>query len=174
MLYEFEGKRPQIGEGSFVFDNATIIGDVKIGKGVYIGAGAVLRGDYGSIEVGDYSAIEDNCTVHARPGELCKIGAHVTVGHAAVLHNCELSDWSLVGMRAVVSDYARLGVWTVVGEGAVVKNRDQLEDETIYVGIPAKPRGQINEEYKKLWTHFKGVYNELAEKRYPASLKRID
>ena len=173
MLYEFEGKRPEVGRTSFVFENATIIGDVKIGEGCYIGAGAVLRGDYGRIEVGDFSAVEDNCVVHARPGESCVIGKHVTVGHAAVLHNCELADWTLVGMRAVVSDYARTGVWTVIGEGAVVKNKDRLEPETIYVGVPAKARGTINEAFKQQWIHFKGLYRELAEKRYPASLRPL-
>ncbi len=174
MIYEFEGNAPEIGEGSFVFANAVVIGNVSIGTGCYIGAGAVLRGDYGRIEIGDFTAVEDNCVIHARPGEICRLGRHVTVGHGAVLHNCELSDWSLVGMRAVVSDYAKLGVWTVVGEGAVVKNRDQLEDETIYVGVPAKPRGKVGEEYKKQWTHFKGLYNQLAQERYPKSLKRLD
>ena len=173
MLYEFEGRSPEIGKDSFVFDNATIIGNVKIGEGCYIGAGAVLRGDYGRIEIGDFSAIEDNCVVHARPDDLCRVGSHVTVGHAAVLHNCELSDWAVIGMRAVVADFAKVGVWSVVAEGAVVKNSDVLEDETIYVGVPAKARGKITEEYKKQWAHFKGVYNELAQRRYPQSLKKL-
>jgi len=106
MLYEFEEKSPEIGKGSFVFDTATIIGNVKIGEGCYIGAGAVLRGDYGRIEIGDYTAIEDNCVVHARPDDLCRVKDHVTIGHAAVLHNCDLSVWGVFGMRAVVDDYA--------------------------------------------------------------------
>ena len=68
-IYSFEGRIPRIKDSAYVFPNATVIGDVEIGEQVWIGPGAVLRGDYGSIYVGDYSAVEDNCVIHARPGE---------------------------------------------------------------------------------------------------------
>ena len=69
MIYEFEGQVPSISRKAYVFDNATVIGNVHIGDYVWIGPGAVLRGDYGEISIGAYSAIEDNCVIHARPGE---------------------------------------------------------------------------------------------------------
>ena len=108
-IYEFEGKVPVIGKSSFVYPEATIIGDVTIGEGCYIGAGAVIRGDYGTIVIGDRTAIEENCTLHARPGEILTIGNDVTVGHAAILHNCTLDDSCIIGMGAMVSDFATAG-----------------------------------------------------------------
>jgi len=174
MIYEFEGKTPEIGEGTFIFENATVIGDVTLGRECYIGPGAVLRGDYGTIVIGDYSAVEDLCMIHARPGEKTSIGSRVTIGHSAVIHNATIRDWAVIGMRAVVSDYADVGEWAVVAEGAVVKNKAVLEPESINVGIPTRPIGRVNEAYKNQWTGFKEIYRQLAAARYPASLKRID
>lgn len=172
-IYEFEGKKPVIGKDSYIFDEAVVIGDVTIGEGCYIGAGAVLRGDYGTIIIGERTAIEDNVTVHARPGEVCTIGNNVTLGHGAIIHNADIRDWVVVGMGAIVSDYATVGEWAAVGEGAVVKNKSEIPEGAIAVGIPAKVIAQTSEEYRKQWTHFKGIYNDLAAKRYPASLKKI-
>ncbi|MFO7618683.1 MAG: gamma carbonic anhydrase family protein [Thermoplasmata archaeon] len=172
-IYEFEGKKPKISGSSFVYPEATIIGDVAIGEGCYVGPGAIIRGDYGTITIGDRTAIEENCTLHARPGEILKIGNDVTIGHAAIIHNCTLEDFCVIGMGAIVSDYAKIGVWAVVGEGAVVKNKSVIEPGQIVVGIPAKPVAQVSDEYKKQWTHFKGIYVELATKRLGKGLRKI-
>jgi phenylacetic acid degradation protein len=172
-IYEFEGKKPKIGRTSFVYPEATIIGDVTIGEGCYIGAGAVIRGDYGTIIIGDRTAIEENCVLHARPDEVLKIGNDVTVGHAAILHNCTIDDFCVIGMGSIVSDYAKVGEWAVVGEGAVVKNKSVVEPGQIVVGIPAKSVAQVSDEYKKQWMHFKSIYVELARTRLKAGLKRI-
>jgi carbonic anhydrase/acetyltransferase-like protein (isoleucine patch superfamily) len=172
-IYEFEGKRPRIGKDCYIFESADIIGDVHIGRNVYIGPGARLRGDYGRIIVGDWSSIEDNVVVHARPDEETKIAKSVTVGHGAVLHNCTIWSFCVVGMGSVVSDWARMGEWAVLGEGAVVKNRQILEPGDIAVGVPARVVGKVNVEYKHEWTRFKAIYNELAKKRYPEGMKKL-
>ena len=173
MIYEFEGKRPRIGEGSWVFPDATVIGDVTLGKSVYIGPGARLRGDYGTITVGDRSSVEDNCVIHARPGERTTVGEHVTIGHGAILHNCTVRDGAVVGMGSIVSDYAVVGEWAVVAEGAVVKNKFEVPPRSIAVGVPAKVIGTIDEAYQQTWTRFKDIYVSLASERYPRGLRPI-
>jgi len=172
-VYKFEGKEPVIGEGSYVFETATVVGDVTMGKECYVGPGAVVRGDYGTVRIGDGVAIEENVVIHARPGEITVIGNHVTIGHCAVIHNCTLKDYAVIGMGAVVSDYAEVGVWGVVGEGAVVRNKQQIPDRNICVGIPAKIIGQINDQYEEQWTKFKKIYNDLAANKYPNTLEKI-
>jgi carbonic anhydrase/acetyltransferase-like protein (isoleucine patch superfamily) len=172
-IYEFEGRRPAIGPKCYIMENATIIGDVQLGENVFIGPGAVLRGDYGRIEVGDRSTIEDNCVVHARPNQLTKIGNDVTIGHGAILHTATVKDWTVVGMGAVVSDWAEVGVWCVVGEGAVVPNKMVIPDGKVALGVPAKPVADVSEEHRRQWTAFKKLYNDLAENRYNNGLKRI-
>ena len=173
-VYEFEGKIPKIGTGSYIYDEATVIGDVTIGDNVYVGAGAVIRGDYGTIVIGDGTAVEENCVLHARPGEILTIGKNVTIGHGAILHNCTIDDLAVIGMGAIVSDYAHVGEWAVVGEGAVVKNKSEIPASMIAVGIPAKIIAEVNEEYKEQWLKFKKIYWELARTKCPDTLKKIE
>ena len=170
-FYEFEGRKPRIGKSSFVCDSATIIGDVEIGEGCFIGPGARIRGDYGHIQIGDSTSVEDNCVVHARPDEECIIGKFVTIGHNATIHNCRIGDFAIVGMSATVSDYAQVGEWAVVGEGAVVANRQEIPPAKIAVGVPAKVIGDVQDEFKKQWTRFKKIYVGFAKERYPKGLK---
>ena len=172
VLYRFDGKEPSIGKETYVSRSAEVIGDVIIGERCYIGPGAKIRGDYGSIRIGNRTCIEENCVLHARPGGTCKIGDMVTVGHGSILHNCTVNDYAVIGMGAIVSDYAVVGVWAVVGEGCVVKNKQVVEDEQIVVGVPARMVGAVSEEYRKLWTSYKNLYAELALK-YQKTLERI-
>jgi len=170
VLYRFEGKEPKIGEGTYVSRSAEVIGDVSIGKQCYIGPGAKIRGDYGSILIGNKTSVEENCVLHARPNETCEIGNMVTVGHGAILHNCTVKDYAIIGMGAIVSDYAVVGVWSVVAEGCVVKNKQSIKNEKIVAGIPAKIVGTGSKEYQKLWTSYKNLYAKLALK-YPKILE---
>lgn len=172
-VYQFENKIPKIGAGTYVYASADIIGDVTIGENCYIGPGARIRGDYGTVKIGNETSVEDNCVIHARPDEICTIGDHVTIGHGAIIHNCTVGDWCIIGMSAVVSDYAKLGEWCVVAEGCVVKNNQEIPGGKIAVGIPAKVIGDVSSEYKAQWTKFKNIYKELAVKRYPKGLKLV-
>lgn len=172
-VYQFEDRIPKIGEDTYVAESAEVIGKVMIGKGCYIGPGGKIRGDYGEIEIGDYSNIEENCVVHARPDEKCTIGSRVTIGHGAIIHNSTIRDWAVIGMGAIVSDYAVVGEWAVIGEGCVVRNNQKVPNGKVAVGVPAKVIADVKDDYKKLWTKYKGIYTELA-KRYPKGLKRID
>ena len=172
-LYEFEGRRPRVAHSSYVCDSATVIGDVEIGEGCFIAPGASLRGDYGSIRVGDNSSIEDNCVVHARPEEECIIGKFVTIGHNATIHNCDIRDYAIIGMSATVSDYAVVREWAVVGEGAVVANGQEIPPAKIAVGVPAKVTREVNEDFKRQWANFKEIYVALARDRYRKGLRTI-
>ena len=173
-IYEFEKKKPRIGKGTFIFPSTDVIGDVTIGENCYIGPGARIRGDYGSIRIGNDTAVEENVVIHARPNEATIIGDSVTIGHAAIIHNATIHDWAIIGMGAIVSDYAEIGEWAVVAEGAVVKNKTKIPDKAIAVGIPAKVVAEITSDYKTQWTEFKQIYVDLAAKRFPTSLKKID
>jgi carbonic anhydrase/acetyltransferase-like protein (isoleucine patch superfamily) len=172
VVYQFGDKIPKIGQGTYVSQSAEIIGDVIIGKQCYIGPGARIRGDYGKVAIGDKTSVEENCVLHARPNEICKVGNMVTVGHGSILHNCTVKDYAIIGMGAIVSDYAVVGIWSVVGEGCVVKNNQVVEDHKVVVGVPAKAVGEVSEEYKKLWTHYKNIYVKLA-RIYQKELKPV-
>ncbi len=163
-IYEFEGRKPVISEKAYVFPNATVIGDVRIGDETWIGPGAVLRGDYGTIDLGSCTAIEDNCVIHARPGETTTIGDHVTIGHLSVIHTGRIRDWAVIGMNSTVSDFAEIGEWSAIGEGAVVKARDKIENRSVAVGVPAKVVGKVTQEYIDKWIGYKKNYNTFCQR----------
>jgi phenylacetic acid degradation protein len=115
--------------------------------------------------------VEDNCVIHARPGEQTTIGDWVTLGHGAIVHNATIRDWAVLGMGCIVSDWATIGVWAVVGEGAVVRQRGEVPDGQIAVGVPARLlEKQVGDDYKAEWTRFKQIYVDLA-RRYPEGWK---
>jgi carbonic anhydrase/acetyltransferase-like protein (isoleucine patch superfamily) len=170
-LYEFEGKRPQIGKTSFVPETADVIGDVIIGEGCFIGVGARIRGDYGSIRIGDRTSVQENVVIHARENDQTIVGSNVQLGHGCILHNCTVKDNAVIGIGAILTDFSIVGDWAIVGEGAVV--RGEVPDGSIAVGIPAKVIGQVTAKHKEEWQYYKDKYAELASVRYPKGLKRI-
>ena len=160
MINTFEGKTPDIGEGTYVHPSADVFGNVKIGSGCWIGPGARIRGDYGQIVIGDHTSVEDNCVIHARPDEQTTIGNWVTVGHGAIIHNAAVHDYALIGMGAIVSDWAVVGGWAVIGEGTVVRQRQEIPPSRIAVGTPARIlKKPVSEDYKAEWSEWKKVYS---------------
>ena len=171
-LYKFEGKVPKIGKQTYVAETADVIGDVIIGDKCYIGPGARIKGDYGSVSIGNETSVQENCIIHARPNEICQIRNQVTVGHGAILHNCTVHDGAIIGMGAIVSDWAIVEKNALVAEGAVVRQSQRIPEGNVAVGVPAKVTGLLSERVKSEWSMYKTVYVDLA-RRYRQGLKRI-
>jgi phenylacetic acid degradation protein len=171
-LYEFEGKRPQIGPGTYVPETADLIGEVIIGRDCFIGVGARLRGDYGRILIGDATSVQENVVIHARDGGETRVGSQVQLGHGCILHNATVEDNAVIGLGAILTDYALIGEWAIIGEGAVV--RGEIPAGKIAVGVPAKVIGEVSQEHQREWIYYKEKYAQLARERYPRGLKRID
>jgi phenylacetic acid degradation protein len=171
-VYEFENRIPVLGKNTYVSHTASVIGKVTIGDECYIAPGAVVKGDYGEIQIGNGTSVQDNVIIHARPGEKTFIGNNVTLGHGCIIHNATVLDEAVVGMGAIVSDYAIVGEWAIVGEGAVVRARFEIPERKIAVGVPAKVIGDVQNHHKEELSRFKAIYRDLA-KRYPKGLKKL-
>ncbi len=149
-LYEFEGKRPRIGKGTYVHPEATIIGDVTVGEGCYIGPGARIRGDWGAIVIGPQSNIQENCVIHVLPSAVAILGPRSHIGHGAILHTPVLGEHVLVGMGAIIMDWASVGDGCCIGAGALVTERMEIPPNKLVLGVPAKIVADINEEMRRL------------------------
>jgi phenylacetic acid degradation protein len=171
-IYEFEGRVPKIAPNAYVAEDASVVGDVTIGAQCYVGPGARIRGDYGTVTIGEKTSVQENCVLHARMNEKCEVGGHVQIGHGALLHNCTVKDYAVIGVGAVVSDYGSVGVWSIIGEGAVVTSNQTIPDGKVAVGIPAKVIRDVVDSDKQLWSKYKEIYADLAL-RYPKGLRRI-
>jgi carbonic anhydrase/acetyltransferase-like protein (isoleucine patch superfamily) len=174
-LYRFEEREPRVGRGSFVAESALVIGDVQIGRDAYIGHGVILRGDYGTIVVGEGTAIEEGAIVHARPDDRTVFGRFVTLGHGAMVHNAQIKDYAVIGMRATISDYSVVGEWTIIGEMGLVKNSQQVPDNCVAVGVPVRVIGEVDKKQKEFWSYGKNLYVEMAHRyNVPGAIARID
>ncbi len=171
-FYEFEGKRPMIGKGSFVPESADLIGEVVIGKDCFIGVGARIRADYGSIRIGDRTSVQENVVIHARDGGQTLVGSDVQLGHGCILHNATVQDNAVIGIGAILTDFSVVGNWAIIGEGAVV--RGEIPAGAIAVGVPARVIGEVTEKHREEWRNYKEKYAELARVRYPRGLRRVD
>jgi carbonic anhydrase/acetyltransferase-like protein (isoleucine patch superfamily) len=174
MLYEFDGKRPTIGKGTYVSETAKIIGDVKIGERCYIGHGAILRGDHGAIVIGNESAVEEGVIVHAPPDDTCLIGEGVVIGHGAIIHATSIGDAAGVGMGAVLSIRSEIGQGSVVAEGAVVKQGQIVPRFLVVGGNPARTLKEMTQKEIDMWARGRQVYVELADKYRTIGMKRIE
>jgi carbonic anhydrase/acetyltransferase-like protein (isoleucine patch superfamily) len=131
-------KTPQISGALFVADNATINGDVVLGKDSSVFYGAVLRGDIHEIRVGEGTNVQDNAIIHLADDYGAYIGNWCTIGHAAIIHACTIEDECLIGMGATVLDGARIGARSIVGANSLVPQRFTCPPGSMVYGSPAK------------------------------------
>ena len=137
-LKRFLHAKPQIAEASFVASNATLIGDVRLGRDSSVFYGAVLRGDIDTIRIGEGTNVQDGCIIHLADDLGATVGAYCTIGHAAIIHACTVGDLCLVGMQAVILDGAEIGDECLIGAGALVTSRTKIPPRSLVLGSPAK------------------------------------
>lgn len=145
-------------------ETSTLIGDVKIGDNCYIGHGAILRADYGTIVVGNGTAVEEGVVIHAPPEQCCEIGARVTLGHGAIIHCAFIGNGATIGMGAILSIRSRVGAGSIVAEGAVVKREQIVPEGVVVAGNPARFVRKVSAEDTQTWEWGKQLYIDLAAK----------
>ena len=173
MIYEFDGYQPVIHESAFVHPQATVTGNVLIGKDVYIGPGAAIRGDWGQIIIEDGCNVQENCTIHMFPGVtvLLKEGAHI--GHGAIIHGAGIGKNCLVGMNAVIMDNVKLGDECMVGALTFIKADEIIPARSMVVGNPHKIIKQVSDEMMNWKTEGTKLYRQLPKEMF-ASWKECE
>lgn len=145
------GKSPIWGKDCFIADNATIVGEVTIGRRCSVWFNAVIRGDVNSIVIGDESNIQDGVVIHATYQKASTyIGNRVSVGHNAIVHGCRIMDHNLIGMGAIVMDHALVEEYCIIGAGSVVLENTVCESGYLYAGTPAKKIKPLTGEQRAL------------------------
>lgn len=139
-VYALGDRTPTIDPDAYVHPDATVIGDVRIGAGSTVWPGAVLRGDYGTITVGERTSVQDGTVVHATADKATTIGSDCVVGHLAHLEGCTVEDGCLIGSGSVVLHDAVVRSGALVAAGAVVGNRTEVPARAMAMGVPAKLR----------------------------------
>lgn len=135
---------PDLSVAAFVADNATVMGQVRVGVGASIWYGAIARGDVERIEIGAHANVQDGAILHGDPGKPTVLEEYVTVGHRAVIHSAHIERGCLIGIGAIVLDGVRVGAGSIIGAGCVVTK--DVPPRSLMVGVPAKRRRELSEE----------------------------
>ena len=163
MIYSFGSFIPVVHESAFVHPQAAVTGNVIIGRDVYIGPGAALRGDWGGIEIADGCNVQENCTIHAFPGVTVVLEESAHIGHGAVIHGARIGRNALIGMNAVVMDHAVVGAGCIVGALTFVPSEMVIPERKVVVGAPAKIVRDVSDEMLQWKTEGTRLYQQLPE-----------
>ena len=161
MIYEFNGYKPVIHESSFIHPQAAVTGNVIIGKNVYVGPGAAIRGDWGQIIIEDGCNVQENCTIHMFPGITVLLKENAHIGHGAIIHGATIGKNCLVGMNAVIMDNVQLGDECVIGALTLIKADEIIPARSVVVGNPSKIVKQVTDEMITWKTEGTKLYQQL-------------
>ncbi len=174
MFYRFDGKQPAVGNGTYVSETAIVIGDVIIGNDCYIGHGVILRGDYGTIKIGNETVVEEGAVIHAPPQDYCSIGQGVIIGHGAIIHAKLIGDFAGIGMGAVLSIRSEVASGATVAEGTVVKQGQKIPESVVVAGNPAKKIRDVSQKERDFWNYARKLYVDLAHKYCKLGMEKIE
>lgn len=160
-IYEYKGYRPVIHQSAYIHPLAAVTGNVIIGKDVYIGPGATIRGDWGKIVIKDGCNVQENCTIHMFPGVTVTLEEGAHVGHGAIIHGSHLGKNCLIGMNAVIMDNVKIGSGCIVGALTFIKEGMEIPDRKVVVGNPAKIVKDVSDDMLKWKTEGTGWYQRL-------------
>jgi len=169
-IFEFNGYKPVVDKTSFIHPNATVTGNVIIGKHVYIGPGAAIRGDWGQIIIEDGCNVQENCTIHMFPGTTVLLKESAHIGHGAIIHGATIGKNVLIGMNSVIMDNCLIGDNSIVGALCFVPADTIIEQRKVVVGNPAKVIKDVSDEMIAWKTKGTSLYQQLPADCY-ASLK---
>ena len=161
MIYEFNGYRPVVHHSAFVHPQAVITGNVIIGRDVYIGPGAALRGDWGEIIISDGCNVQENCTIHMFPGVTVRLEEAAHIGHGAIIHGAHIGRNCLVGMNAVLMDNVELGDECIVGALSFLPADSVWPARKVIVGNPARIVKDVTDEMIAWKTEGTSLYQGL-------------
>lgn len=173
MIYQLGEREAEFrGEGHFVAANATVIGSVALEDHSSVWFNAVIRGDNDWITIGPESNVQDGAVLHTDPGIKLTLGRGVTVGHKAMLHGCDVGDYSLIGINAVVLNGARIGKHCLIGANALVPEGMEIPDGSLVLGSPATIKRTLDEDQQKYLAYAAQHYVDNAQ-RYTRELKAV-
>lgn len=162
--YSIDGMVPVVHPDAFVHPDASLIGDVIVGTGCYIGPGASLRGDFGRIVIETGSNIQDTCVLHSTPGADMIVEMNGHIGHGAVLHGCHIGTNVLVGINAVVMDDADIGESSIIGASTFIKTGFRCGPRSLIMGIPGKVVRELTANECAWKTEVTSHYHRLAQR----------
>lgn len=166
MFYAYQGFIPVAHESAFVHPQASVTGNVVIGRDVYIGPGAALRGDWGGIVIADGCNVQENCTIHMFPGVTVHLEEAAHIGHGAIVHGAHIGPNVMVGMNAVIMDEAVIGAGSIIGALTFIKAKSEIPPRSLVVGNPGRIIREVSDDMLDWKTKGTRLYQTLPDAMY--------
>ncbi|OJW82095.1 MAG: gamma carbonic anhydrase family protein [Bacteroidetes bacterium 46-16] len=166
MFYSFKGFVPVVDPSAFIHPQAVVTGNVVIGRDVYIGPGAALRGDWGGIVIEDGCNVQENCTIHMFPGVTVRLKEGAHIGHGAIIHGATIGRNVLVGMNSVIMDEVDIGDECIIGALTFINANTKVPPRSVYVGNPGKMIKEVSDEMLEWKTKGTKLYQTLPKDCY--------
>lgn len=163
MIMDFEGVNPIINKNTYISESVDIVGEVKVEENANIWFGARLRGDVNEIVIGENTNVQENSVIHVDITSSCIIGKNVTIGHGAIIHGCNIGDYSLIGMGSIILNDAEIGEFTMVGAGSLVTSK-KFPPGVLLLGSPAKVVRELTDKEKESLKDSAKNYVETSKK----------
>lgn len=163
MIMDFEGVNPIINKNAYISESVDIVGEVKVEENANIWFGARLRGDVNEIVIGENTNVQENSVIHVDITSSCIIGKNVTIGHGAIIHGCNIGDYSLIGMGSIILNDAEIGEFTMVGAGSLVTSK-KFPPGVLLLGSPAKVVRELTDKEKESLKDSAKNYVETSKK----------
>ena len=160
---KINGRFPADNGAAFVADNATVAGDVRLGRGSSVWYGAVLRADTGRITIGENTNVQDNAVLHTGPGLNVTVGRGTSIGHGAIVHGCTVGEHCLIGMHATILNGAVIGDGSLIAAGALVPEGMNVPAGSLVIGVPGKVVRPVSEKQAAAIKANEEEYLALAE-----------
>jgi carbonic anhydrase/acetyltransferase-like protein (isoleucine patch superfamily) len=170
MFYAFKGFRPVVHPSAFVHPQAAVTGNVIIGRDVYVGPGAAIRGDWGGIVIEDGCNVQENCTIHMFPGITVFLREAAHIGHGAIVHGAQIGRNVLIGMNAVIMDEADIGDECIIGALSFVKAGEQIPPRSLVAGNPGRIIKTVSDDMLRWKTQGTRLYQSLPASCYESLL----
>jgi carbonic anhydrase/acetyltransferase-like protein (isoleucine patch superfamily) len=170
IILPYLGAWPEIAASAFVAPGAVVIGNVTLGEDVSVWFNTTVRGDIAPIAIGDGSNVQDGTVVHVNGNAPVVVGQRVTIGHSAIIHGTTIGDDVVVGMGAIIMSYTRIGSGSVIAAGALVTERTEVAAGSVMIGVPAKPRSELDPNQQAALGAIAGRYTRV-QANYRAMLR---
>lgn len=161
MIYEFQGFKPVIHPSAYIHPQAVVTGNVIIGRDVYIGPAAALRGDWGGIVIEDGCNVQENCTIHMFPGITVRLEESAHIGHGAIIHGAHIGRNVMVGMNAVIMDEVVVGAESIIGALTFIKAGEKIPERSLVVGNPGRIVKTVSDDMIQWKTKGTELYQRL-------------
>ena len=171
MIYTLDNRVPKFLGDYFIAENAAVIGSVTLHHNASVWFGCTVRGDTDELVIGENSNIQDGTVVHTDPGLPLRVGRDVTVGHLCMLHGCEIGDNTLIGIKSVILNRARIGRNCIIGANTLITEGKQIPDGSVVMGSPGKIVRQVTPDEVVMLKEQAHHYVENA-RRYRQQLRR--